>query len=38
LLARLKSYWKVCEGLASTVHFVVTMENTENQPSRVFHQ
>jgi len=21
------SKWKVCEGLASTVHFVVTMEN-----------
>jgi len=28
----------VCEGLASTLHFVVTIENTENQWSRVFRE
>jgi len=34
--ARLKSNWKVCEGLASTVYFVVTTKNTENQWSHGF--
>jgi len=28
----------VCEGLASTVHFVVTTENIANQWLRVFHK
>jgi len=36
-LERLKSNWKVCEGLASTVYSVVTMESTENQWSHVLH-
>jgi len=37
---RQKSKWKVCEGLASTVHFVVTMENknTINIWSYVFRK
>jgi len=29
---------KVCQVLASTVPFVVTMENTTNQWCRVFHK
>jgi len=36
-LSKTKKYWKMC-GLASTVRFVVTMENTANQWSCVFHK
>jgi len=28
---------KVHQGLPSSVHFVITMENTTNQWSKVFH-
>jgi len=29
---------KVCQGLATTVHFVVAMENIANQWHNVFHK
>ena len=40
LQPRQKSKWKMCEGLASTVHFVITMESTItiNPWSHVFHK
>jgi len=38
-LSKTKSKWKVCESLASTVHFVVTMVNKNTNPwSHVFHK
>jgi len=39
-LSKTKSKWKVCEDLAGTVHFGVTMENknTTNPWSHVFHK
>jgi len=38
LKARQKSKWKVCEGHASTVHFVVAVESTTNPCYHVFHK